>query len=333
MRTVYFVVPATIDSPDSPSGGNRYDRRVMDEFPAYGWEVRELHDLAALGSVPDGGVVLVDGLLGCPAPEVMAAQAGRLRLAILVHLPLADETGLSALEAAALDASERASLHAVSAVVATSSWTSGRLMAHHSLPPTKVHVAVPGVDPAPVTVSSPAGSRLLCVAAITPRKGHDVLLAALQSLGDLEWSCACVGALDRAPSFVASLPPVPGVRFVGPLPAAALASCFATADLLVLPSRAEPYGMVVTEALACGVPVLATAVDGLPEALGRTSTGTVPGLLVPPDDPVELAAALRRWLTEPALRDRLREAALVRRAELPDWSVTARDLAGVLAGV
>jgi glycosyltransferase involved in cell wall biosynthesis len=209
-------------------------------------------------------------------------------------------------------------------------------VAHHSLPPTKVHMAVPGVDPAPATASSPSGARLLCAAAVTPRKGHDVLLAALRSLGslgDLEWSCVCVGTLDRAPSFVASLPPVPGVRFVGPLTGPSLEACFAAADLLVLPSRAEPYGMVVTEALACGVPVLATAVDGLPEALGHTSTGAVPGLLVPPDDPDALAEALRRWLTEPALRDRLRRTALVRRAELPDWSTTARDLAGVLAGV
>jgi glycosyltransferase involved in cell wall biosynthesis len=330
---VHFVVPATIDSPATPSGGNRYDRRVIDELPAYGWEVCELHDVEALGSAPDGGVVLVDGLLGCRAPEVMTAQARRLRVAILVHLPLADETGLSASEAASLDALERESLHAVSAVVATSSWTSARLVAHHGLPGAKVHVAVPGVDAAPVTAPSPSGSRLLCVAAVTPRKGHDVLVAALDSLGDLEWSCACVGALDRAPSFVASLPPVPGVRFVGPLIGAELASCFAMADLLVLPSRAEPYGMVVTEALACGVPVLATAVDGLPEALGSTSAGDVPGLLVPPDDRVGLAAALRRWLTEPTLRDRLRETALVRRAELPGWSTSARELAKVLAGV
>jgi len=333
VRTVHFVVPATIDSPASPSGGNRYDRRIIDELPASGWQVHELHEVAALGSVPDGGVVLVDGLLGCRAPEVMAAHAGRLRLAILVHLPLADETGLPASEAASLDALERASLQAVNAVVATSSWTADRLVAHHDLPPTRVHVAVPGVDPAPVTAPSPAGSRLLCVAAVTPRKGQDVLLVALDSLGDLGWSCVCVGALDRAPSFVASLPRLPGVRFVGPLTGVALASCFAAADLLVLPSRAEPYGMVVTEALACGVPVLATDVDGLPEALGSTAVGDVPGLLVPPDDPAELAAALRRWLTEPALRERLREAARARRAELPDWSATARELAGVLAGV
>ena len=345
MRVVHFVVPATIDSPAAPSGGNRYDRRVIDELPACGWEVRELHDLAALGAVPDGAVVLVDGLLGCPAPSVMAAHAGRLRLVILVHLPLADETGLPAEEAAALDALERDSLHAVSSVVATSSWTAARLIAHHDLPASKVHVAVPGVDPAPLAAPAEDGSRLLCVAAVTPRKGHDLLLSALASLDDLEWSCVCVGALDRAPSFVASLPSVPGVHFAGPLTGPALADRFAAADLLVLPSRAEPYGMVVTEALARGVPVLATAVDGLPEALGRTSAGDVPGLLVPCDDPLvdssfsagklatELATALRRWLTQPSLRDQLRAAARVRRSELPDWSTTARALAGVLESV
>lgn len=333
MRTVHFVVPATIDSPAVPSGGNRYDRRVGDELPASGWDVRELHDLGALEGVPDGGVVLVDGLLGCRAPATMAAHAGRLRLVILVHLPLADETGLTAAEAASLDALERSSLHAVRAVVATSSWTAARLVAHHDLPASKIHVAAPGVDPAPLTSCGTTGSRLLCVAAVTPRKGHDVLLAALRSLGDLEWSCVCAGALDRAPSFVASLPTVAGVRFAGPLTGDALADCFAAADLLVLPSRAEPYGMVVTEALACGVPVLATAVDGLPEALGRTSSGDVPGLLVPSDDPGGLATALRRWLTEPTLRGRLRETARVRRAELPGWSTTARELAGVLERV
>jgi glycosyltransferase involved in cell wall biosynthesis len=335
VRTVYFVVPSSIDSPARPSGGNRYDRRVSDELTALGWEVRELHEpvAEALDLVPDDGVVLLDGLLAGPAPSTLAAHADRLRLVILVHLPLADETGLPATDAAALDALERTSLHAVSAVVATSSWTADRLVAHHSLPAAKVHVALPGVDPAPVTPSSSAGSRLLCVAAVTPRKGYDVLLEALQSLGDVEWTCTCVGALDRAPSFVASLPPVPDVQFVGPRTDDALEASYAEADLLVLPSRAEPYGMVVTEALACGVPVLATSVGGLPEALGRTSEGEVPGMLVPPEDSAGLAAALRRWLCEPSLRDRLRSAAGVRRAELPDWSTTARDLAKVLASV
>ena len=68
----------------------------------------------------------------------------------------------------------------------------------------------------------------------------------------------------------------------------------------MLPSRAETYGMVVTEALARGIPVLASDAGGLPETLGRDPDGRVPGLLVPPGDAAALAAALRGWLDDPA---------------------------------
>jgi glycosyltransferase involved in cell wall biosynthesis len=335
VKTVSFVVPDTIDSPASPSGGNRYDRRVSQELTALGWVVRELSGALddVLAAVPDDEATLVDGLLACRAPDVIAAHAGRLRMVVLVHLPLADETGLSPPDAAALDALERRTLQSVRAVVATSTWTARRLIAHHGLPPERVHVAAPGVDPAPLTAPSDDGSRLLCVAAITPRKGHDQLLAALATLGDLRWTCVCVGALDRAPSFVAALPALPPVRFVGPQTGAELAASFAAADLLVLPSRAEPFGMVVTEALACGIPVLATAVDGLPEALAQAPDGSVPGLLVPPEDPGALARALREWLTSPPLRNRLRGSAQARRGALPGWSTTSLQLAEVLANV
>jgi glycosyltransferase involved in cell wall biosynthesis len=335
VKTVSFVVPENVDSPASPSGGNRYDRRVSQELGALGWTVRELSGALddVLPAVPDDEATLVDGLLACRAPDVVAAHAGRLRMVVLVHLPLADETGLPPSQAAALDALERRTLQSVTAVVATSTWAARRLVAHHGLPPGRVHVAAPGVDAAPLTTAAADGSRLLCVAAVTPRKGHDLLLAALATLGDLRWTCVCVGALDRAPSFVASLPLLPTVRFVGPQTGPALAASFAAADLLVLPSRAEPFGMVVTEALACGIPVLAAAVDGLPEALAHAPDGSVPGLLVQPDDAAALAGALRGWLTSPALRHRLRDSARARRDDLPGWSATALRLAEVLARV
>jgi glycosyltransferase involved in cell wall biosynthesis len=91
--------------------------------------------------------------------------------------------------------------------------------------------------------------------------------------------------------------------------------------------------MVVTEALARGVPVLAAGVGGVPEALGHGDDGTPPGLLVPPGDPAALAAALRAWLGDPGLRARLRRAARQRRAALQGWPATAAGVAGVLAGV
>jgi glycosyltransferase involved in cell wall biosynthesis len=346
------VLPGDIDDPTAPSGGNRYDRRICQGLTALGWRVAEIAvpgdwpradatahaTLAgALAALPDGAPVLLDGLVACASPDVVGGVAGRLRLAVLVHLPLADETGLPPDIAAELDARERRTLRAVAAVVATSGWTARRLIDHHGVPAGRVHVAAPGVDAAPPAAGTSGGSRLLCVAALTPRKGQDVLVEALATLTDQIWECELVGALDRAPDFTRRLRrAVAGhgltnrVRLRGPRLSTELAESYAAADLLVLPSHAEPFGMVVTEALARGIPVLASAVDGVPEALGHAPDGSVPGLLVPAGDPVALAGALRRWLDGADLRRRLRRAAHARRATLPGWEATTATLAGVL---
>ena len=352
--SVHAVLPGAVDDPARPSGGNTYDRRAAAALAAAGWQVcvaavpggwpdpdRAALDglAAALGVVPDGAWVLVDGLVGCAAPGVLAAVAGRVRVALLVHLPLADETGTDPGRAADRDARERAALHAAAVVIATSTATAAALIARHGLDPRRVRVAAPGVDPAPPAPGSATGTRLLCVASVTPRKGHDVLVEALGRLAVPQWECVCVGPGEADPGFAvtvraraAALGLPPRLRFVGPLTGADLAARYAAADLLVLPSRAEPYGMVVTEALARAVPVLASDVDGLPEALGRAPDGTVPGVLVPPGDPAALAAALDRWLTDPALGRRLRAAAAARRPLLRGWDATAADLATALAG-
>jgi glycosyltransferase involved in cell wall biosynthesis len=90
--------------------------------------------------------------------------------------------------------------------------------------------------------------------------------------------------------------------------------------------------MVVTEALARGLPVLATEVGGVTEALGHGKDGTRPGLLVPPSDAAAVGAALRTWLSDAELRARLRRAARERRASLRRWPAITSVLAGVLAG-
>jgi glycosyltransferase involved in cell wall biosynthesis len=199
-----------------------------------------------------------------------------------------------------------------------------------------VHVARPGADRVDEAPGTPGGGSLLCVAAVVPHKGHDLLIDALTRIAELPWRCTWVGALDRDPPFVERLRRqaagrgiLDRIRCTGPLVGEDLRREYRAADLLVLPSRLEAYGMVVAEALAAGLPVVATAVGGVPEALGSTPAGP-PGLLVPPDDAGRLRDALAAWLRDPELRSRLRRAARERRTTLQGWDATARQLSAAL---
>jgi glycosyltransferase involved in cell wall biosynthesis len=433
-RSVHVVVPGDIDDVAVPSGGNAYDRRVCRGLATTGWAVHELAvagswprpDTAAraslaraLAGLPDGAVVLLDGLVACGVPEVVVAAGRRLRTVVLVHLPLGDESGLAPDDAAELAALERETLHGAAAVVATSPWAARRLVAQHGLVAERVHVATPGVDPAPAARGTDGATRLLCVGSLTPTKGQDLLVEALAAVPDSvaigtaafgtagngtagndsagndsagndsagndsagndsagndsagndsagngtaaiatgaggtgaggtgagdgsgrPWGCDLVGPLHRDPGYAAAVARAvqrhglgDRVRLTGPRTGAQLDAAYAAADLLVLPSRVESYGMVVTEALARGIPVLAAGVGGVPDTLGHDPAGRVPGIVVPPagDTAVvaALAAALGRWFGEPALREGLRRAARARCRTLDGWEVTTRCLAGVL---
>ncbi|WP_426505694.1 glycosyltransferase family 4 protein [Dactylosporangium sp. McL0621] len=329
--TVFAVLPGDIDDPGSPSGGNRYDREVCDrlaavERPAPGaWPHPDAGDLARLDALlaglPHGAAVLVDGLVASCAPAVLEAHAARLRLVVLVHMPFGDDD-----PAARPD--EARALRAASAVIATSGWTRRRLIELYAL--SRLHVATPGVHQAPVAAGSGGAGALLCVAVIGRHKGHDVLVEALARVADRDWTCVCAGSMDRDPAFarglvarIDALGLGDRISLVGPRPVEPL---YAAADLLVHPSRGETYGMVAAEALARGVPVLATTAKGLPDAIGAAAP---PGWLVPPGDADALAGALRRWFGDAALRDRLRAAALARRATLTGWDDTARAVEAV----
>ena len=349
MSTVHVIVPEGIDDPARPSGGNTFDRLVCRGLTDAGWAV---HLLAVPGTwprpdassyaalvdavrrIPDSAVVLVDGLIASPAPEVLVPEADRLRLVVLVHMPLGNGTS-----DAGVREREGAVLAAATSVVTTSTWARQVLLELYGLPGDRVHVAEPGADAADLAPGTATAGALLSVAAVIPGKGHDLLLDALAMLAGPRWQCLCVGTVERDPEFAAALRRrvVGGrldgrVQFSGPQTGADLARSYGAADLLVLPSRGETYGMVVTEALAHGLPVVATEVGGVPEALGHGADGTRPGLLVPPDDPAALHDALRAWLQDADLRRRLRRAARERRASLSRWSATAARVADVLVG-
>jgi len=351
VRAVHLVVPEGVDDPARPSGGNTYDRMLACGLTGLGWDVR-VHEVpgdqarggvrstapalaAVLSTLPSGTVVVVDGLVGSDRPEVLVAAAGRLRVVVLVHLPL----GLDGpdREAAPVRALEQAALESVSAVVTPSRWSRRWLLENYGLDAARVVVAVPGVEPARVVGGCPDGRRLLCVGAVVPAKGHDVVLEALARVPVTGWTLECVGTLERDPAFVDRLRHgvqdlgLSGrVRFSGALVGTSLDDAYARADLLVTASRGETYGMVVTEALARGIPVVATRVGGLPEALGRAPGGRRPGILVPVDDTSALAGSLAQWLGDPALREHLRAAACDRRPMLPTWAAAGAEVARVL---
>jgi glycosyltransferase involved in cell wall biosynthesis len=343
------MVPAGIDDPARPSGGNNYDRRIARGLAAMGWTVH-LHEVAgswpmpdarslgalaaAFDGIPDRAVVLLDGLVASPAPEVLSPVADRLRLVVLLHVPLGQYTT----DHGSRDR-EGTVLTVAASVITTSAWARRAVLELYSLPSDHVQVAEPGVDPAGLAPGTGNAGSLLSVAAVIPAKGHDVLLDALAPLAGLRWHCRCVGSLEGDPAFAERLRRrvsdngLEGrVLFPGPQAEADLASSYAAADVLVLPSRAESYGMVITEALAHGLPVVAAEVGGVPDALGQSVDGARPGLLVPPGDPAALRDALRSWLENAGLRRRLRVAARERRTSLTDWSRTTSAVAEVLEG-
>jgi len=346
---VHVIVPGGFDDPGQPSGGNIYDRRVCTGLAEAGWDVLVTSVAAAwpvpgpaaradlariMSAIPDGETVLIDGLIASPAATQLLPHTGRIRMTVLLHMPQATAHG-SHHDASTLR-SERAVLRAATGVVATSEWTRQQLLARYAIPAHRVHVARPGADWVDVP-ARPVRGQLICVGALGRHKGQDLLVEALAGLAGRDWHCVLAGPLDRDPGFVGQLRArithlgySHRVRLTGVLTGAALSQAYTTADLLVAPSRAETYGMAVTEALAHGLPVLAADVGGLPEALGCTAGGSRPGQLVPPGDPVALAAALGHWLGDERHRHRLRAAARQRRSALPSWDQTTQEIANAL---
>jgi glycosyltransferase involved in cell wall biosynthesis len=346
---VHVIVPEGFDDPGQPTGGNIYDRRVCAGLAGAGWEVLVATVAAAwpvpdsgaradldriVSAIPDGEIALIDGLIASPTAAQLLPHAGRIRMTVLLHMPLA--TAVDTHRDAGAERSERSVLRAATGVIVTSEWTRQQVLSRYEIPPGRVHVARPGVDRV-AAPARPVHGHLICVGTLGRHKGQDLLVEALAELGDRDWHCVLAGSLDRDPDFVDQLQTRitrlgydHRVRLSGVLTGAALSHAYTTADLLVAPSRSETYGMTVTEALAHGLPVIAAAVGGLPEALGSTADGSGPGQLIPPGDPAALAAALGDWLGDEGHRHRLRAAVRQRQPTLCGWEQTTQKIADTL---
>lgn len=354
MRAPDPVLDVVVPDDVRPTGGSLYDRRLVAALGRAGHAAR-LVPVAGGWPRPDdaarsrlrtvlaahhpGRTVLLDGLLGCAAPEVVrdAVRSG-VPVHVLVHLPLPAETGLDPATAAALSRREAAVLAAATGVVVTSTWAAGDLLRRYGT--VGAAVAAPGGQPAPPAHGS-APPRLTCLGSLTPRKNQVLLVEALAPLVELDWTLDLVGAPGPAPYLrrldeaLDGFPERGRVRVRGPLVGEALEDQWAATDLLVLPSRAETYGMVVSEALGRGIPALVPAGTGAVEALDGAAHGPGAagraGAVLDASQPAAWTRTLRAWLTDAALRARWRAAALVRRGTLRTWEDTARDVLAAVA--
>ncbi|HEY4369146.1 MAG TPA: glycosyltransferase family 4 protein [Steroidobacteraceae bacterium] len=351
MATLEFLLPG---NPLTATGGYEYDRRIAEGLRGLGWTVRvrsldssfpfpTAHALIdaqqQLAALAAGSLVLIDGLALGAMAEVAQAHAGRLQLIGLVHHPLAAETGLSQELAAQLVESERRALQAVRMVIVTSDSTR-RALAGYGVAEQRIAVVEPGVE-------GPHGThiesyrrlrdendplRMLCVATITPRKGHDRLVDALAELREYPWVLNCVGNVERSPETTSALRAriaAAGLEqrivLTGELDAAALDRQLRSADLFVLATRFEGYGMAVTQALAYGLPVVSTRTGAIADLVSAEA-----GILVDPNDGTALREALAHILTDSALRVRLAAGAQRVATNLPSWSAASQQLSEVL---
>jgi glycosyltransferase involved in cell wall biosynthesis len=183
------------------------------------------------------------------------------------------------------------------------------------------------------------GPRIVSVGRLVPRKGFDLLIRALRAIPDAELVIAGGpaggGPLDRDPeakrlrALARRLKVRDRVRLIGAVNRDDMPDLLRSADVVACAPWYEPFGLVPLEAMACGVPVVATAVGGITD----TIVDEVTGLLVPPYQPAALTHALGRVLTDPVLRDSLGVAGADRAQSRYSWHRVAADTMRVYESV
>jgi glycosyltransferase involved in cell wall biosynthesis len=344
MSTVHFAIPGDIDT---PTGGYDYNRRILALLPSCGVEVRHLplprgfpfptdamlDDTAkALAAISPADVLMIDGgAFGVLPPEVLAQITAPV--VVLLHHPLGLETGLDEATSQRLLAAERHALAHARHVIVTSRTTAATLNDLGFAPPPPVNVALPGTKRWTSRATPPGGhTALFSVGSITPRKGYDVLIRALDLIRHLDWRSTIAGSLKLDPAYASAISQQivhvgleERIHLAGSLSAEALAAHFAHASIYTLPSRYEGYGMAFANAMAHGLPVVAARAGAVPEVVPPEA-----GILVPPDDPRALADALELLITDDGLRQQLADGAWMHAATLPRWEDSAEIIASVL---
>jgi len=312
---IAFVVPGSLET---KTGGTIYDKKIVAGLRARGWDVDVIAP-DALSTIADGTAVVIDGLASKTHAELIEHHADRLRPIALVHLPLALEIGIADADAVRLRAIERRVLARMRHIVVTGP-TTVRMLEGYDVPRDRVTVVEPGVDPAPIARGSGASTvRLLCVASVTAGKGQAILLRALKHVSSQNWTLTCAGRIvtaiendDRR------------VTFAGELDEARLRDAYDRADVFVLATLRETFGMAVAEAIAHGLPVVSTKTGSIPATVGEG------GIVIDPGDERALSSALERVIGDAGVRARLKASAIARRSSLRSWDAAIDAMVRVI---
>ena len=339
---VLFVIPNDIDL---PTGGYRYDREIISEMRAQGHTVELLsltgdypfpsdqqkHDaFNMLSELPDAEVAVVDGLAGGALPEFMKALSEKIPVVALVHHPLCLETGLDEGKAELLKRSEAKGLEVVARIITSSQETANTVEKLFGFPGLKIDAVEPGVDRGGLSMPDDGQSiRLLCVGSVIARKGHEDLLKALASLNELDWQLDCIGNIEFDPGlyhklqdFIVEHSLQGRVTFHGSVDEEEISRFYHRANVFVLPSYYEGYGMVYAEAIVRGIPVIATTAGAIPKTVPRDC-----GLLVEPGDVLALKTALESMIIDKEKRAEIRQACIDNEPFFPSWNSSAMRFA------
>ncbi|KZL25206.1 MULTISPECIES: glycosyltransferase family 4 protein [unclassified Pseudovibrio] len=349
-RSCYFVFPGDLNT---PTGGYRYDREIIRGLQKHGWNVSLISlegtypvpsdadkklALEVIEEIEPSALIIVDGLVLGASSDLAQNIADRSSLIALVHHPLFLESGIAPELAKVLRAAETQALTFAKHVIVTSPSTQKTLISQMDVPAEKISIVLPGIDRPTVSESAPTSNdtlatpKLLCVGSLVPRKGQLHLVEALGQLKHLDWHLDLIGETRFDPEYASQVRSqikkhdlTERIRVHGGIPKAELTGFYQSADLFVLPTYYEGYGMAFAEAMSFGLPIIASGEGAVASTVPPTA-----GFHVGAGDPLALGKAIKTLLQNKELRSQLSTGALAAARALPDWNDSAKAFACTL---
>ena len=345
LKPAAFAIPGDMTQ---KTGGYIYEYELLMALRAQGRDLQHLQlpagfpdptpaetalSVAAMAALPADRPLIIDGLV-FGSIDTAGLATVTAPIVAMIHHPLGLETGLAPDRARALLQREADNLKLAQAIIVPSPHTARILAGEFGVSPDQITIALPGFRPADPVHTPLSPPLILSVGLLAERKGHDILIAALGQLRDLDWQAEIVGKTHdpaveaRLRAQIPALGLEGRIRLAGLLPDAAVIERYRSATIFALATRYEGYGIVLGEAMLHGLPIVTCRTGAVPDTIPPGA-----GMLVPVDDIGSFARALETLLLDPGLHAQLAQAAAAEGRKLPSWAQTAARVGTVLDGL